>query len=159
MGYPYTYEGPRYSVTVTRRFEASSERVFDAWVNPETASQWLFATKTIRTVCAFDPRVGGQWTVTRRRDGVDYVALGEYLEFDRPRRLVFTFGIPQLAADYDTVTVEIEPDGDGCVLTLTHAGLRPGFEKATINGWARMLNRVAGLLTPGAKKRERTRRA
>ena len=29
---------------VTRHFDASPERVFDAWLNPLTAGKWLFTT-------------------------------------------------------------------------------------------------------------------
>ena len=36
------------------------------------------------------------------------MAIGEYIEVRRPSRLLFTLGMPQFAADFDTVTVEIE---------------------------------------------------
>jgi hypothetical protein len=36
--------------------------------------------------------------------------------------------MPQFAADFDTVSVAIEPDGDGYSLTLTQDGLRPGYQ-------------------------------
>ena len=45
--------------------------------------------------------------IVDRRDGIDYRALGEYLEIDRPRRLVFTFAMPQFSPDFNKVTVEI----------------------------------------------------
>ena len=31
-------------IHVTRRFDAAPERVFDAWLDPETARKFLFAT-------------------------------------------------------------------------------------------------------------------
>ena len=34
------------TVQVTRTFDASPERVFDAWLNPEMARRFLFATPT-----------------------------------------------------------------------------------------------------------------
>ena len=57
-----------------------------------------------------------------------------------PRRLVYTFAMPQFAVDYDTITVKIEPDGDGSILTLTRSGLRPGFEDSIRNGWGEMFD-------------------
>lgn len=142
----YNYDGPRTSITVTRRFNAPPERVFDAWTDPEIACKWLFTTKTSKTTYELDVRVGGSYTISRVSNGKTYVAVGKYLEIDRPRRLVFTFGMPQFAADFDTVIVEIEPDGDGCVLTLTQEGLRPGYEKSSINGWGKMLTALETLL-------------
>ncbi len=50
---------------MTRRFEAAPERVFDAWLNPETARQWLFSSPADEGYAAeLDARVGGRWTIT-----------------------------------------------------------------------------------------------
>lgn len=88
-----TAEGP--IVRVTRRFKASPERVFDAWLDPKTAGQWLFATPSGTMVkVAIDAQVGGSFTIIDRRDDEDSLHSGEYLSIDRPRRLVFTFGMP-----------------------------------------------------------------
>lgn len=142
----YTYDGPRESVVVMRRFDAPLERVFDAWIDPATAEKWLFTTKTSTAVYELDVRAGGSYTITRRRGGKDYVGVGEYLQVDRPRRLVFTFAMPQFAADYDNIAVDIEPDEDGSLLTLTHSGLRPGYEKSTVKGWEKMFDALAKAL-------------
>lgn len=145
----YTWDGPRTSVTVTRRFNASPDRVFDAWVNPAVAEKWLFTTKSSQTTYELDVRPGGAYTITRVTDGNTYTAVGTYLEIDRPRRLVFTFSMPQFAADIATVTIEIVPDGDGCILTLTQDGMRPGFEEATIHGWGQMFTALEEALSFG----------
>jgi uncharacterized protein YndB with AHSA1/START domain len=142
----YEYDGPRESASITRRFDAPSERLFDAWVDPETASKWLFTTKTSKAEYELDTRVGGSYTITRRRGGKQYVAVGKYLEIDRPRRLVFTFAMPQFAADADTVIVEIMPDGDGCTLTVTQEGLRPGYATSTVKGWSKMFDALVQAL-------------
>jgi uncharacterized protein YndB with AHSA1/START domain len=83
-------------VQVSRRFSASAERVFDAWLDVERARRWLFATASGEIVRAeLDPRVGGRFVLVDRREGEDVEHVGEYVEIERPRRLVFTFGIPR----------------------------------------------------------------
>jgi uncharacterized protein YndB with AHSA1/START domain len=95
---------------------------------------------------ARDARVGGRWTIVDRRAGTDYKAIGEYLEVDRPRRLAFTFGMPQFSAEFAHVTVEIEPAGTGGVLTLTHERLPWAAISETEKGWAAMPDRLAASL-------------
>jgi len=132
-------------VMVTHRYAASPERVFDAFLDVETARRFLFATATGEMITAeIEPRVGGRFTFTERRpDMGDVRHVGEYLEIDRPRRLVFTFGVPQFDARMTVVIIEIRPEGSGCELTLTNDGVPPDYAKRNHDGWSRIL---AGLL-------------
>src|SRR5207253_792689 len=72
-----------------------------------------------------DARVGGSFNFTDRRDVGDVEHVGEYLEIDRPRRLVFTFGVPKYSPAMTRVSVDIVPLDTGCELTLTHADVLP----------------------------------
>lgn len=136
-----------HTLRMTRHFDASPERVFDAWLDPQTAGKWLFTSPSSEKHSAeIDARVGGAYTIFDRREGKDYTAVGEYLEIDRPHRLVFTFGMPQFSPDFDRITVEIVPDGAGCLLTLTQEDLRTGYKKSTKSGWSKMLDALAGVL-------------
>ena len=133
-------EGARRSITVTRRFRASPAQAFDAWVLPEIASRWLFADPKIGSVCELDPRVGGNYRITREADGQRYVAVGEYREVCRPARLAFTFGMPQFSPEFAAISVCIDPDGDGCVMRLVQGDLEEGYQDATRQGWEEMFN-------------------
>jgi uncharacterized protein YndB with AHSA1/START domain len=133
------------TIRVTRGFTASAERVFDAWLNPQTAGKWLFATPTGQMVrVEIDARAGGKFNFTDRRDGVDVEHVGEYLEIDRPRRLVFTFMVPKYSQISTRVTIEIVPVGTGCELTLTHDGVLPEWQSQTESGWTKLLGGLAG---------------
>lgn len=142
---------------LTRRFNASPERVFDAWLDPQLTRQWLFASPVDERYDAeIDPRVGGTYTITARRDGTDYTASGEYLEIDRPHRLVMTFAMPQFSPNCDRLTVEIAPDGTGCILTLTQEGIDIANELRAIpagevggteQGWRDMFDALAASLS------------
>jgi uncharacterized protein YndB with AHSA1/START domain len=137
------------SARITRRFHYPPERVFDAWVDPKLAGRWLFTSPMSETHdTRLDVRVGGKWTITDRRDGTDYTAIGEYLEIDRPRRLVFSFGMPQFSPEFGKVIVEIVPAGDGCILTLTQESVPDNAEAGIVEGWNLMFKGLAAILTP-----------
>jgi uncharacterized protein YndB with AHSA1/START domain len=129
------------ALRMVRRFDASPERVFDAWTDPELAAAWLFTgPDSERHRSEIDLRVGGRWEIVDRRGGVDYRAIGQYLEVERPRRLKFTFGMPQFSEAYTTVTVEIEADGAGARMTLIQEGLQPEAVAGLEQGWAAMFD-------------------
>jgi uncharacterized protein YndB with AHSA1/START domain len=129
-------------IRVTRRFDFPAERVFDAWLDVDKARKFLFATSTgVMVRAEIDARVGGAFNFTDRRDGEDAEHFGEYLEIDRPRRLVFTFHTERGSADLSRVTVEIVPAGSGCALTLTHELDRKwaDYKHRTQAGWTTIL--------------------
>lgn len=140
-------------VRVTRRYGASAERVFDAFLDPGRAGRFLFATPAGQMVRAeIDPRVGGRFNFTDRREGGDAVHVGEYLEMDRPRRLVFSFSVDELATAPDRVSIDIVPLEAGCELTLTHE-MKPewaDYAERTTEGWAGILEGLAGVLGEGS---------
>lgn len=135
------------SIRVTRRFPFPAERVFDAWLNPALASKWLFATPTGEMVrVETDPRVGGRFVFVDRRNGEDVEHCGEYLELQRPSRLVFTFGVPKYSSDTATVIVEIVPTDDGCELTLIQERTKAEWVTRTREGWTQLTESLAATL-------------
>jgi len=80
-----TAENPG-TVIIKRRFDFSIERVFDAWLDPAKASQFLFTTPTGKMArVEIDARVGGSFNITRR-DGEDVEHVGTYFHRGHPPR-------------------------------------------------------------------------
>ena len=132
--------GERVTVRVSRRFDAAPERVFDAWLDPQSAGKWLFATPEGEMVrVEIDARVGGRFNFTERRNGEDIEHSGEYFEIDRPRRLVFNFRVPKFSAEATLIRIDIVPGGFGCELTLVHEGVLPEYAGRTETGWQGIL--------------------
>ncbi len=107
------------TLTMTRNFDVASERVFDAWLNPEMMKKWFFTLEGTNKVAQNNPQVGGDWEIIDQRDGKEYRAIGEYLEIDPPQKLVFTFKMPQFSESQDTITVELKELQEGCEMTFS----------------------------------------
>jgi uncharacterized protein YndB with AHSA1/START domain len=66
------------------RIQARPETVFEFFVDPEKMTRWK------GTEAELDPRPGGRYRVGGIAGGATVV--GEFVEIDPPRRLVFTWG-------------------------------------------------------------------
>ena len=121
----------------------SPDEAFALITEPERLRRW-------QTVSAYvDLRTGGdyRWTITPGQ-----VATGTFQEIEPGRRLVFGWGWegnPELGPDASTVTVTIEPTGNGTRVTLEHAGLTD--EQATLHaqGWDHYLRRLEEIAATG----------
>lgn len=138
------------TLTVTREFAASPERVFDAWLDPKDAARFLFATPDGEMVtCEIDARVGGRGLIVERRAAGDAHHRIRFEEIDRPRRLVFLFSAdPAEEGEWTRVSIEIMPGPAGCTLTLTHQ-MDPAwaaYEDQTRKGWAMILESLGRIM-------------
>lgn len=78
-------------ILIERQFDAPAELVFEVWTTPEHVPNWWGWETDPMTVCEIDLRVGGKWRfVAVNEDYGEVDFYGEYLEIDRPQRLVST---------------------------------------------------------------------
>jgi uncharacterized protein YndB with AHSA1/START domain len=134
-------------IVCTRRFEAPCDKLFDSWVNPLILTKWFFTTATSELHRAeFEPWEGGNWTVVDRREGEYFAATGQFLQVDRPHRLIFTFGMLQLSAEFIHVVVDFAWAGAGSELTLTHEYLPWMGMQSPEKGWRAMFDVLARAL-------------
>ena len=134
-------------ITVEREFAAGCERVFDAWLDPDQAKHFLFATEGGEIVrCDIDARVGGRLLIVDRRADGDAEHHGKFVEIDRPRRLVFLFRGPGTEeGEWSKITVELQSTSGGCHLALTHE-IPPkwaSYAEPVRTGWTMILDTLA----------------
>jgi len=133
---------------------ASPETVWEFLVDPEKAARWMGMNVTL------DPRPGGAW---RNEIVPGHTASGEFVELDRPRRLVFTWGwepdengaARPVPPGSSTIVIELVPDGDGTRVHFTHRDL-PGEESARshAHGWDHYLPRLSTAAAGGDAGRD-----
>jgi uncharacterized protein YndB with AHSA1/START domain len=139
------------SAVVTQRFTASADRVFAAWLDPDWLGRWMFGpnVRDERIVrLGLEPRVGGHFSFLVNRAGTDVDHVGQYLEIDRPRRLVFTWATRETLPETSRVIVEIKSLESGCELILTHemAPAWGAFADQAAGSWRKMLEALAAAL-------------
>jgi uncharacterized protein YndB with AHSA1/START domain len=109
------------SLTIKRRLNAPPAKVFAAWTDPEKVKGWMGPgdVKVLAVEC--EPRAGGRYRwLMRAPSGEDHDVSGVYREFVPGRKLVFTWAWKSTPERESLVTVDLKPDGDGTLLTLTH---------------------------------------
>jgi uncharacterized protein YndB with AHSA1/START domain len=131
---------------LSRRYDASPERVFDAWTSPEVLKQWWFIDPTWETeVADVDLRPGGRYRLGMTEPGgKSHVAVGEYTEVSRPDKIAFTWQWEGQDA-VTLVEVAFVEDGDATEVTLTHSGFASQESSAShSHGWNHLLDSLGG---------------
>ena len=79
-------------LVLERVVDASRERLFEGWTNPQLMAQWFAPAPLTTTVHELDPRPGGAFRATMRdpASGAEYPANGVFLEVVTNERLVTT---------------------------------------------------------------------
>ena len=148
-------------VSVTHRYCAPADRVFDAWLTPWQVSRFLFRSR-VGTVmqCELQPEVGGAFMVVERRNAAEgdesvfnMVHSGRYVEITKPRRLAFDLSVLSFPDEATRVTVDIAPStAQTCEVTVKHE-LGTGrhalaIEESTRRDWNNMLTLLERELFP-----------
>jgi uncharacterized protein YndB with AHSA1/START domain len=120
------------------RVAASPETVFAYFTDPARMVQWMGTEATL------DPRPGG---VCRINPSGHATMLGEFVEVDPPRRIVFTWGWEtetfSTPPQSTLVEVSLTPEGGDTVVRLAHRRLRPDAVAFHRCGWVHYLPRLA----------------
>ncbi len=130
---------------IKRLFDASPERVFDAWLNREEWQAWIGPEGGHSEVTRFEPKIGGHYNLVMHvGNGRVIPVTGMFKAIERPTRFALTWKWALADDGKDTlITVTLQAVGDKTELTLRHEGLptaedREGHGK----GWNSTLNKL-----------------
>ncbi len=147
------------TLTMTRVIRAPRERVFSAWLRPETIRLWFGPEHRAVADVQVDDRVGGRYEITMSPahanarcttdlDPGEKVAVrGEYKEISPYDRLSFTWIGDWNPAEESLVTITLREVEGGTEMRLEHTRFgseasRAGHE----NGWMQGLDKLVKLL-------------
>ena len=139
---------PGETLVVRRVIPAPRERVFRAWLDPASLSQWMRPGRATDATAEVDARVGGRFRIVMIEGPKKYEHTGEYLAIEPPKRLEFTW-ISQATDHRPTVvTIEFLERDRGTELVLTHRRLPAKQLESHRRGWTDILQLLEQL--PGA---------
>jgi uncharacterized protein YndB with AHSA1/START domain len=139
------------TLRLTRIFDATRERVFDAWANREHFLQWMCPPGVKVTLLEMDLRVGGAWRIEGDSSERHFATSGKYLEIKRPERLVFTWAhhpegdFAKPRGHETTVRIELRALGDKTELTLIHGAFMDGYAQHKA-GWEGSFDKLVTFL-------------
>ncbi len=151
------------SLIITRTFNASPERVWQAWVNPELYMCWTGPKEYNYCGAEMDLRVGGKYlSCMVGPDGRQIWSTGVYKEVEEPSRFVVTdsfaddrgnvvpasyYGLPSDFPMEAEVDVTLEDLGGRTRMTLEHCGLPEGeLLEQTRQGWTESFDKLDSCL-------------
>ena len=128
------------TVYATHHFEFAPDRVFDAWLDPAAVAKWMLAPGPGEMgAITVDAKAGGTFSFVVRRQGDDVAHVGEYLAFDRPRRLSFTWLLPRYSQEVTVVSLDFSETATGTDVSLTHGPVLAEHAAPTAQAWQKIL--------------------
>ena len=115
--------------------------VFEYFTNARALARWIGDRVVV------DPRPGGQFTIIFGDRRVE----GRYLELDRPRRLVISWGragSKRFPPESSVLEVTLTADDSGTLVAIRHTGLPDSELRQHALGWRHYLARLS-LATTG----------
>ena len=140
-------------ILITRIFDASRERVFSAWTDPDELAAWYGPEHmhAPRERIHIDLRVGGRWelTMVRRGGGAEFTISYEILELVEPELIVLRSDpMPEMGMHEPTILrVEFHDHEAKTRMTLSDGPYPPQGRGHAEAGWTAAVQKLATILT------------
>lgn len=139
----------RTSLVLKRTFDAPVERVYAAWTDPKSISQWFLGDDCNSCeVFEADARVNGRYDfMMTHSNGESYRVRGLYHEVEPNRKLVFSWAWDHEPGRESLVMIEFMDQRGKTLLTLTHTRFtdQPSRD-CHLKGWVGCLDHLQAWL-------------
>jgi uncharacterized protein YndB with AHSA1/START domain len=111
------------AITVTKTIPAPAEKVFDHWLIPTFVGNWMFGPAIQNeTIVKLENEVkpGGRFSYTVLRGSNEVEYSGEYLEINRPNRLIFSWQNSDDPICESKVTIQFLKEHGKTKIKITH---------------------------------------
>ncbi|MES0489745.1 MAG: SRPBCC domain-containing protein [Leptospirales bacterium] len=112
---------------VDKTIPIAIEKVYDAWLNPESLKSWFGPPGHVVTNAELDIRIGGFYTIAMRSpENQTYTLTGKFIEIIPIKKLVYTWRWDQSElGDYDTeVSVDFISISNSTRIVIHHQKFR-----------------------------------
>jgi uncharacterized protein YndB with AHSA1/START domain len=114
-------DSPQQTLVVRRTIQASPERLFAAWTEPEQLRAWWGPEGVVCIAADVDLRPGGRYRIGNQLPDQRVLwIVGEFELVEPPRRLVYTWRVEGLSETEERVTVQFESQGAATEVIVTH---------------------------------------
>jgi uncharacterized protein YndB with AHSA1/START domain len=151
---------PTQQLVIERTIEASPERVFDAFTDPDQLKAWWWPSGFSCPSAEVDLRVGGRYRLAMEWPGsipaeqqLSHHMDGEYYEIERPHRLVMSGRAVndergELFATLIEVSLEARDGGTALTIRQSYFEPMPPAEalSGAEQGWSEQLDKLVRLL-------------
>ncbi len=135
---------------VRRTIPATAERLFDAWTDPDQLLAWWGPEGVRCSEAVVELRIGGRLRLGNELPNGQVVFIeGEFVEIDRPRKLVYTWSIDSESPFSELVTVLfVQKDDDSTEVVISHERIRDEESRTQHGvGWAGCMDGLAELVS------------
>lgn len=140
---------PGLCLELSRWFEASAERIFEAFTDPRQLRQWWGPRGFVIETIEFDARPGMHYRVELSApDGRRYAHVGVFTRVERPNRLDYTWQWVKGPLQREEMLVELrfEPEGDGTRVSLRQSRFIDQASRDAHKGWPDSFDRLEEFL-------------
>lgn len=136
-------------VEIERTYAATAEDVFDAWTSAEVMRRWFHCGHDWDTpVAEVDLRVGGAVRIVMRRPtGSEHEARGEYIQIERPSRLLMKWVFQEEPANEQLIELTFSESDGATTVRMLNTGISSEPRRASQDlGWNGCLEELGRLL-------------